>query len=575
MDYNRVDTDNTAAEVYDSALYDSYLSPLEAFYQREQKQANEVAFVQPYPTGRVEEITWAQVGEQVRTMAAYLGTLELEQGSRVAILSNNCAHWIMADLAIWMAGFVGVPLYPVLTAASIQPILEHSECQAIFIGKLADWPAMEAGVPETLHRISLPICPAEVKNAKPWLEVMTEMSALAHSPVMPMEALATIIYTSGTTGMPKGVMHSFRNLAAVGELTGRMYESGSQDRMLSYLPLAHCAERAAVQTNQLYRGFRVYFANSLETFGEDLQRARPTLFFAVPRIWLKLQQRVLEKIPAKKLDFLLRLPLISHFIRKKLTGALGMDQLNIAISGAAPLSTHLIDWYGRLGVTILEGYAMSENFAYSHASKQGEGRIGYVGSTNPHVVCKIADSGEILVKSPTNMTGYYKEPELSVEAIDPDGFLHTGDKGEIDSEGRLKITGRIKDIFKTSKGKYVAPAPIEDKFMKSVAIEQVCVAGSDLPQPLALVTLTESAQKARLVESSKEELSKEMDRLLNDVNALLDKHERMTALVILTDTWSVENNMMTPTLKIKRAEVESAYQASFGQWSLAGGVVWA
>jgi len=218
---------------------------------------------------------------------------------------------------------------------------------------------------------------------------------------------------------------------------------------------------------------------------------------------------------------------------------------------------------------------MSENFAYSHASKQGEGRIGYVGSTNPHVVCKIADSGEILVKSPTNMAGYYKEPELSAEAIDPDGFLHTGDKGEIDSEGRLKITGRIKDIFKTSKGKYVAPAPIEDKFMKSVAIEQVCVAGSDLPQPLALVTLTESAQNSRLVELSKEELNQEMASLLTEVNATLDKHERMTALVILTDTWSVENNMMTPTLKIKRAEVESAYQASFDQWSVAGGVVWA
>ena len=575
MDCNQVNTDKPAVEVYDSALFASYLSPLEAFYQREQKQADDIAFVQPHPSGRVEEIAWREVGEQVRKMAAYLGTLELEPGSRIAILSNNCAHWIMADLAIWMAGFVGVPLYPVLTAASIRPILEHSESKAIFIGKLADWPAMEAGVPEALHRISLPICPLEDLNAKSWQDVMAQVPALTQSPVMPMEALATIIYTSGTTGMPKGVMHSFRNLAAVGELTAGMYQTGPEDRMLSYLPLAHCAERAAVQTNQLYRGFRVYFANSLATFGEDLQRARPTLFFAVPRIWLKLQQRVLEKIPERKLNLLLRLPLISMFIRKKLTRALGMDKLSIAISGAAPLSTHLIGWYGRLGITILEGYAMSENFAYSHASKQGEGRIGYVGSSNAHVVCKIADSGEILVKSPTNMMGYYKEPVLSAEALDAEGFLHTGDKGEIDSENRLKITGRIKDIFKTSKGKYVAPAPIEDKLMKCVAIEQVCVAGANLPQPLALVTLTESAQRALLFEHSKAALAKEMGSLFVEVNAHLDKHEQMTTLVVLADTWSIENNKMTPTLKIKRAEVESAYQASFGHWSKTGGIVWA
>ena len=550
---------------YNQELFANYLTPLQAFYQREQSQAEDICFVQPYPDGRVEEMTWAEVARQTRTMAAYLASLALEPGSRIALLSSNCAHWIMADIAIWMAGHISVPLYPVLTADSIRPIMEHSEAQVIFIGKLDGWEQMRAGIDAAVHKIALPLCPSELDgSAMPWASVMTQFEPMMESPAREMDELATIVYTSGTTGMPKGVMHSFRNLATVGELTAEMYETGPQDRMLSYLPLAHCAERAAVQTNQLYRGFRVYFANSLDTFADDLRRARPTLFFAVPRIWLKLQQRVLEQVPAQKLANLLRIPLLSRITRKKLTAALGMDKLRITLSGAAPLSTALIDWYARLGINILEGYAMSENFAYSHTTKFGEGRVGYVGSNNRHVVCKISEAGEILVKSPTNMLGYYKEPELTRETLSADGFVHTGDKGEIDSRGRLKITGRIKDIFKTSKGKYVAPAPIEDAIMKSTHVEQVCVTGADLPQPLVLVTLSDQARLA--AKESKARLQSEFTDLLTTLNRRLDKHEQLSCLVVVAETWSVENQMITPTLKIKRAEVEATYQGQFTQW---------
>ena len=254
----------------------------------------------------------------------------------------------------------------------------------------------------TSTALTFPLTPQEFREQdSDWDQIMNQCQPLSGNPVRPLDDLATIIYTSGTTGMPKGVMHSFRTMATVGQLTGELYATGPKDRMLSYLPLAHVAERVAVQVNQLYHGFTVYFSDSLDTFADDLRRARPTLFFAVPRIWTKLQQRVLEQVPEKKLERMLKLPIVSHFIRRKLTRALGMDSVRIGISGAAPLSTSLMAWYGRLNIEILEGYAMSENFAYSHSTRLGESKIGYVGSASPGVTCKLSESGEVLVKSPT------------------------------------------------------------------------------------------------------------------------------------------------------------------------------
>ena len=543
-------------------------SPLATFYRRERENAEDVAFVQPFPDGSIEQYTWREVGDQTRRMAAYLGSLGLDPGSRIALMSNNCAHWIMADLAIWMAGHVSVPLYPILSPKSIRQILEHSEARAMFVGKLAGWDDMQQGVPEDVQQITFPLSPENIRDAEQdWEQIMLQWQPTVENRDRSLDELGTIIYTSGTTGMPKGVMHSFRTLATVGELTGDLYQIGPSDRILSYLPLAHVAERAAVEVGQLYAGFQVYFSNSLDTFADDLRRARPTLFFAVPRIWTKLQQRVLEKIPEQKLHRLLKLPVIKLFIRKKLTSALGMDALRIGLSGAAPLSTSLMAWYKNLGIEILEGYAMSENFAYSHSTPLGQSRIGYVGTANPHVECRLSELGEILVKSPTNMLGYYKEPGLSAEAIDEQGFLHTGDKGEIDDMGRLKITGRIKEIFKTSKGKYVAPAPIEDLLLKNTDLEMVCVAGADLPQPIALATLSEQAAAKIVQPGSRHQLQADLMQRLNDTNEQLDKHENIATLVVFPSPWTIESNIVTPTLKIKRGMIDEAYQHKYQEWS--------
>lgn len=543
------------------------LTPLDAFYQREQQQAEDICFVQPYPDGSIEKLTWAEVGEQVRRIAAYLQSQNLDSGSRIALMSNNCCHWIIADLAIMMSGHVSVPLYPTLTASSIRQILEHSNVRMMFAGKLVGWNEMKEGVPEDITTISFPLSAPEIcVAAVSWQTIIDETLPITDNPKRAMNDLATIIYTSGTTGTPKGVMHSFGTMATTGELSGLLYSTDSNDRMLSYLPLSHVAERAAAEICQLYYGYTIYFANSLETFADDLRRARPTIFFAVPRIWNKLQQRVLEKIPEKRLQLLLRLPVIAPIIQKKLTKALGMDKLRIGLSGAAPLSTALLAWYQQLNIFILEGYAMSENFAYSHITKLGHSKIGYVGSACPYVKCKISEQGEILINSPTNMLGYYKQPDLTSEVIDVDGFVHTGDKGEVDDQGRLKITGRIKEIFKTSKGKYVAPAPIEDLLMRNTNFEQVCVTGPDLPQPIVLVTLSEQAAKNIKKSDAKEAMIHEFDQLLQETNSMLDKHENLSHIIAFTEPWSIEKGLVTPTLKIKRNEIEKQFYAQFDQW---------
>lgn len=547
---------------------ETLVSPLEAFYDKESTLADSPCYVQPYPDGTIEELNWHQAGQQIRSIAAHLVALKLEPESKIALLSSNCAHWMMADIAIWMAGHVSVPLYPVLTHTTIKQIIDHSESKAIIIGKLEGYDEMKQGIADELPGIAMPLAPSKAKEKyKNWNDIISHVPPMTDSPVIPITNLATLIYTSGTTGMPKGVMHSFANLGVVGHQAGVLYNLDSSHRKLSYLPLAHAAERASVEMNQLYYGYCVFFNNSLATFADDLKRARPTCFFAVPRIWMKLQQRVLEKIPQEQLREMLQNPDLSEQISNQIKIGLGLDQLVVAISGAAPISSGLMEWYKSIGITILEGYAMSENFAYSHTSKLGLKKIGSVGTPSAYVECKISAQGEILVKSPSNMMGYYKEPKLSAAAIDEDGFLRTGDKGKIDNEGRLTITGRIKEIFKTSKGKYVAPAPIEDLLLRNTAIEQVCVTGANLASPIGIATLTEYAANKIKNTDTKNTLLASIKATAIETNKVLDKHERLACIVLTSEHWTVENNLMTPTLKIKRNELDKKYEQNYETWA--------
>lgn len=532
--------------------------PLQVFFEREARHPRKVFLVQPIDGGEVQTFTWGDVGHQARCAAHWLRARELPPGSHIALISKNCAHWIIADLAIWMAGHVSVPLYPNLTADSVAHVLTHSEAALALIGKLDDWPAMAPGIAADVPTISLPLCPQGAFDFS-WADLQA-CSPIQDNPEPVASTLATIVYTSGTTGLPKGVMQTFGALGFAATRGTELFGLGEGDRLLSYLPLCHVAERMFVQMASIYTGQTVFFAQSLETFLIDLRRARPTALFGVPRIWTKFQLGVYAKIPEKRLDTLLRLPFIGKRVGHKVLAGLGLDALRIALSGAAPVPEALLRWYQRLGLDVLEVYGMSENCGYSHVCRPGAQKLGWIGAPCPGVEVRIDPSGEVQVRSGATMLGYFKDPQRTAETVTQDGFLRTGDKGEQDPEGRLRLTGRLKEIFKTSKGKYVAPAPIENRLAEHARIEQVCVVGEGLSAPIGLCVLSAPNEDHRGLGSS-------LERWLEQVNADLDKHERVRQLVVVRDSWAVENGFLTPTLKIKRNVIESTYGPQLQAWS--------
>ncbi|NMY96837.1 AMP-binding protein [Pseudomonas proteolytica] len=538
--------------------------PLQVFFEREARHPRQRFLVQPIGGGEVQTLTWGEAGHQARCAAHWLRARELPQGSHIALISKNCAHWIIADLAIWMAGHVSVPLYPNLTADSVAHVLEHSEAALVFIGKLDDWPAMAPGIKPGLATISLPLCPKGEFDFT-WADLQAS-SPIQDDPAPAATDLATIIYTSGTTGLPKGVMHTFGGLAFAATRGTELFGLGEGDRLLSYLPLCHVAERMFVEMAAIYTGQTVFFAESLDTFLTDLQRARPTALFGVPRIWTKFQMGVYGKIPEKRLDLLLRLPFVGKRVGRKVLAGLGLDAVRVALSGAAPVPEALLRWYQRLGLDVLEVYGMTESCGYSHVCRPGQQKIGWIGLPCPDVEVRIDPAGEVQVRSGATMLGYFKDPQKTAETLTEDGFLRTGDKGEQDTEGRLRLTGRLKEIFKTSKGKYVAPAPIENRLAEHGRIEQVCVVGDGLSAPMGLCVLSAVGQQEAAGEA-RQSLHASLERLLEEVNQVLDKHERLRQLVVVKDSWAVENGFLTPTLKIKRNIIESTYGPQFPAWS--------
>ena len=539
---------------------------LQSLYHWEKTAGQRVCLTQPMAGGEVQVFTWAEVLNETRRMAAHLQSLALAPGSRIAILSKNTAHWLMADWAIWMAGFVSVPLYPTLAAGTVRQILDHSEAQLLFVGKLDDWESMKAGVPEGLACISLPLAPP---NPYPtWSSVIAGVAPLAGEPVRGGDELCTLMYTSGTTGNPKGVMHSFDNFArAITEGLARIPMDANY-RILSYLPLSHIAERVMVEHALLATGMQLFFAESLDTFAQDLRRARPTFFFSVPRLWVKFKEGVDAKMPPAKLARMLKIPIVRGLVRKKVLTTLGLDQCRFAAGGAAPMPADLLRWYTALGLDIVEIYGMTENCGVSHTTLPGKSRPGTVGLNFPGVQCRLAPAdSEIQMKSNMLMLGYFKEPQLSQESLTFDGWLRTGDKGAMDAEGNLKITGRVKDLFKTNKGKYVAPAPIEDKLALTPGVEACCVVGSNLGQPLALLMLSMLAAKQALDSAHRASLEAGIATKLAEVNATLDPHEQLSCMVVISEPWTVESGLITPTFKVKRNRIEEVYGNSFEDWT--------
>jgi long-subunit acyl-CoA synthetase (AMP-forming) len=506
---------------------------------------------------------WSEMVGEARRIASFLKSLDLPERSCIALCSKNCVYWGMADLAILMAGHVSVPIYPVLTEDIVAYILEHSEAKLLFVGKIDPvWDEMKKGVPDGMKVVAFPL--ALENDYEQWDDIITKYDPLMEIADCPPEETATIIYTSGSTGKPKGVMISFEAMYKGGKGLNTLFKFNTGDRVLSYLPLAHSMQRLG-QASGLISGGEVFYVESFDTFLQDLKRARPTVFGSVPRLWLNFQLGVFEKVSPDKLDRLLKIPIVTGIVKKKILKQLGLDKVRIAFSGSAPIPKEIIEWYRRLGLELLEGYGMTENFAYSHVARPGEVRPGYVGRPCPGVEQKIDQNGEILVKSPCNMKGYYKMPDLTAKAFTEDGFLRTGDLGELDEMGRLKITGRIKELFKTSKGEYVAPTPIENRILNHYLVEGCYVAGEGFHQPHCVVMLSEAATQ-EASKGNRHSLENKLEELLEQINGQLPPFEQLSFLAVTKDVWSAENGFLTPTFKIKRKVLDATYSPLAEKW---------
>lgn len=545
------------------------LPVLEDFFRHEREQPDRIYLVQPLAEGRKQELSWAEVGDQVRRFAGWLLQQQFPPRSHIAILSKNCAHWIIADLAIWMAGHVSVPLQPTLSPPALRQIVEHAQTRMVIVGKLDDWQELRSGLPVSLPWVGLPLAPPDPELI-PWARLQEESAPLQEAVPRDRGELATIMYSSGTTGLPKGCMLSFDSMYFAAKNYLRLFLTTETDRVLSWLPLSHIAERQFIEMQSLLSGMTVYFAHSRASFIRDIRRARPTLFLGTPATWHQIRQGVQQQMQQRMLNRALAIPLIRKRAALRMLDQTGLNQVRFAVVCGDTTPTQTMDWYHRIGVRLFEIYGLTENCGYSHVGRPGRFRPGWCGLPNPGVECRIDEQGQLLVRSRATMLGYFKNPARTAAVLDADGFLQTGDRGEIDQEGFLRLSGRMTDLFHTSDGRLVVPQPIEHELLTHPLVEYACVVGQGLPQPLALLTLTEQARQL-----PHHEVERELEALLQRVNREMSRHEQLACMVVISDAWHRDAEATTATMLLRRGVIRARYHEFLGDWLVSGStIVW-
>ena len=569
-------------------------SPLDVFFENTAKLGEQVA-LRHKVDGAWRTISWKQYGEDVRRAGRALMHLGVPFGGRVAITGPNRPEWVIGALGAMVCGAAAAGIYTTSTAEQVAYIAAHAEAPVLLVHdhkQLQKFRQSKDKLPALKH-IVLMVGEPKAPDEMTWAQFLaladkTPDSALDERfKAITPETIGSLIYTSGTTGNPKAVQISHKNVAFAGEALKGVLELGPSDKLLSYLPLSHIAEQMLTVHGPIVHGIEISFCENLDELPAYLRDVRPTLFFGVPRVWEKMQGKMIEagkqaqglkkKIAAWARSVGLRagyarqrgesLPfgygLAHKLVFSKVRERLGFDRLRFGVSAAAPISKATLEFFLSLDIPVYEVYGMSEVTGASTISTPEAFRTGTVGKTMPGTEIKIAGDGEILMRGPHVFAGYLKDEAATREALDDDGWLHSGDVGEFDADGYLRMTDRKKDLFKTSGGKYIAPQPIEGLLKAIPGVGQAVVVGEGRKYAVALLTLDPEACKA-LGKSASELASdgmhvRELEAAVQKVNAGLAPYETIKRIRVLPHDFSVETGELTPTLKVKRKVVAQKY----------------
>jgi long-chain acyl-CoA synthetase len=496
------------------------------------------------------DLTWQQACDECFSVAAWLEHHLAGHKTNIGLLSRNRPHWFLADLATIVSGNVSVPLFTTLSEAHAEYILDFAEVKLLFLGETSNWESVRAVLPPSTEIVTLPGVDCDMPHRR-WDDLVAECAGKPVHFAAEYDDLISIVFTSGTTGVPKGAMQTHRSMIAPVERTQLRVDLPAGTRAFSYLPLAHIAERQLVEMYSLVYASHVTFNESLQSLARDLREARPHYLFGAPRIWEQLQQNVITGFGGRS-KFAAAMTADGENTARAIRQKLGLQDAKYLVTGAAPAAPALLEWFAALELPLTEGYGQTEAMGLIGASAD-EYQPGSIGKPIDGVELKIGDNDELLVRAEGLSPGYYKQPEKTA-ALWRDGWLHTGDKASVDEDGYVYLSGRVKDYFKTIHGKFVAPAPVESKFAACPYVAQLCLLGRGYSKTVMVCVLSAEgmAEENAVVDSAL------LDQLCK-VNESLDHHARIGALIISADAWSIDNGLLTPTLKIRRDEVEDIF----------------